>query len=390
MPDSVSPEGLTAFLRRPWIIIGILSLAAVVAFLIVTHLVNRFGEQQKALARHLFAQGQANVGSGRPDLAIRYFRAALGYNPADFDYQLSLARALRDTGRFDESRSYLMNLWEREPQDGAVNLALGRLAAREHATNDAIHYYHNAVYGIWSSDPEAHRSNAQFELIDFLLRQNALPQAQAELITLAASLPVSSELRTRVAKMFAQTGDYEHALAEYQTVLQRDRLNAAAQAGAGDSAFHLHHYRTAQRYLAEAVESGANDPQTTKMLKLAKLVIDMDPFVRGLPVTERNQRVRLAFDRAEQRLKDCLSTDNVARNNSAAPSDLLALEQQWNALAPKTSRHPRIAEQDSATTVMDLVFEIERETEQDCGEGTGTDIDQALLILAKGSDGVDQ
>ena len=131
MASVVSRSSLKSVLQRPPVIISLLSIAAVLAFLAVTHLVNRFREQEKALARHLYAQGQMDLDSGRPDRAIGYFRAALTYNRNDFQYQLSLARALRDTGRTDESKSYLMNLWERSPEDGAVNLALGRLAVRE-------------------------------------------------------------------------------------------------------------------------------------------------------------------------------------------------------------------------------------------------------------------
>jgi tetratricopeptide (TPR) repeat protein len=409
VPLVVSHRSLRSVLRRPPIIISLLSIAAVLAFLAVTHLVNRFREQEKALARHLYAQGQMDLDSGRPERAIGYFRAALTYNRNDFQYQLSLARALRDTGRTDESKSYLMNLWERSPEDGAVNLALGRLAVREGRTDEAIHYYHNATYGIWDSDPETHRRNAQFELIDFLLRQNARPQAQAELITLAASLPPEPELETRLAQMFESLGDYEHALSEYQTVLEHDRQNAVALAGAGEAAFQLHRYGTAEKYLATAVKLDSSNSSVSQQLQTARLILEIDPFVRGISTSERDQRIKLSFDRAGARLRECVAKQGSAGNtakgseetvnkkdqesvpqngspNNSSSSELTSLLQDWTAMKSKVLRRGTKFESDMAESVMDLVFRIELQTQKECGDPVG--LDQALFLLAQDRNGV--
>lgn len=372
-------------------VVSLLSIAAVLAFLAVTHLVNRFREQEKALARHLYAQGQSDLDSGKPEAAIGYFRAALGYNRSDFEYQLSLARALRDTGRTRESKSYLMNLWERSPEDGPVNLALGRLAVRENSTGEAIHYYHNAEYGVWNADTQLHRRNAQFELVEFLLQQNAHPAADAELITLAASLPPDPELRSRAAQMFFRAGDYEHALSEYQSALQHDRLNAIAQAGAGEAAFQLRRYTTAEKYLDAALKTDPQNESAAKSLQTAKLVMQIDPFIRRISIAERNHRLQLAFDRAGERLAECTSSrepDQPVPANQSSSSDISELQQEWIAIKPKISRHHGIAESDSAEQVMDLVFQIEQKTEGICGEPS--DLDHALLLLAQDRDGVDQ
>ncbi len=93
-------------------------------------------------------------GAGNPEAALGDFRAALSYSHDNSQYQLSLARALRDTGRTAEAETYLISLWERTPQEGPVNLALGRLFAREQQFDKAIQYYHNAIYGFWASDAD--------------------------------------------------------------------------------------------------------------------------------------------------------------------------------------------------------------------------------------------
>src|SRR5690242_3183410 len=146
--------------RRPPVVIVALAIIAILGFVFVTHLVNRFAEQRKALARHLYAQGIADRQSGNPERAVEEFRTAVFYSRDSFEYQLALARALRDTGRTNEAEAYLITLWERSPQDGAVNLALARLAARQNSLDKTIQYYHNAIYGVWPVEADASRLNA--------------------------------------------------------------------------------------------------------------------------------------------------------------------------------------------------------------------------------------
>ena len=203
---------LKSVTRRPPVILSSLLIVAILAFLGVNRLVNRFHEQEKALARHLYERGLQEQSGGKPEAALGDFRAALSYSHDNPQYQLSLARALRDTGRTAEAETYLIGLWERTPQEGPVNLALGRLFAREQLFDKAIQYYHNAIYGLWPNGADAKRRDTQFELIDFLIQHKAYPQAQAELITMASSLPGDPALRLRVADLFARAQDYEHAL----------------------------------------------------------------------------------------------------------------------------------------------------------------------------------
>lgn len=388
---SATPKPITS---RPAIVIAALAALAVVGFLLVNRLVNRFAEQQKALARHLYAEGLTDLQAGHPDRAIEEFRAALIYSRDNFDYQLNLARALRDTGRTAESATYLISLWERSPQNAAVNLALGRLAARESQTDKAIQYYHNAIYGVWATDADTRRQNAWFELIDFLLRQNAFPQAQAELITLAAELPRTSELHLRVAGLFTRAQDYEHAWTEYQRVLQRNRASAPALFGAGDAAFHLGRYRTAERYLRSAAEADPQNTQAAQMLDLVKLTLDSDPFVQRIPIAERDRRARAAFLQAGERLDDCIAL--IGAKQTASPSTppsqpsiaLASLKTQWAAMKPKLYHLRSGREADVLDSLMDLVFQIEQQTLAACG--SPSDLDQALLLLAQNPGGVDQ
>ena len=374
--------------RRPPVIFAILTLVAVLACLGVSRLVNRFREQEKALARHLYERGLQARNAGQPERAVGDFRAALSYAHDNFDYQLNLARALRDTGRTAESETYLISLWERSPQEGAVNLALGRLFAREQLFERTIQYYHNAIYGFWPNDSDTKRRDTQFELIGYLLQHKAYPQAQAELITMAPVMPRDPELQLRVAKLFAQAQDYEPALAQFQDVLQIDRENQAALYGAGQAAFQLGRYRTAQGFLQSLVLADSQSAQAGQLLKTATLILQGDPYAPGISDAERNQRLRAAFQTAGERLDDCAKSRGIDLSPRSPSVGLPASKAQWLETAPKLTRLRPPRDGVSLDAVMDLVFEIEQQTQVVCGTPDG--LDQALLLLSQDHGGAER
>jgi tetratricopeptide (TPR) repeat protein len=364
---------------RPPVVIAALSVLAIGAFLGVTRLVNRFAEQQKAAGRHLYQQGLTEQQSGKLEPAIVHFRSALTYDRDNFDYQLSLARALRDTGRTEEAQTYLLNLWERSPQDGAINLALGRLAARQHSLDRTLQFYHNAVYGVWPSDPDTHRLDCRFELVNVLLDENARAQAQAELISLSAELPRRPELYLRVADLFTRAQDYDHAFAEYHHVLQLERANPQALVGAGQSAFHLARYREAEQYLQAAVKANPQDSASGQLLAVAHSVTASDPFAPGISDNERMHRLRDAFTRTGDRLQTCAQSQGIDLTAQTS-GQLSALETDWLAMKPQLARM-RLNDADLTNSAMNLISRIEQGTQAECG--AGDPIDQALVLIAQ-------
>ncbi|HEX3352778.1 MAG TPA: tetratricopeptide repeat protein [Terriglobales bacterium] len=378
---------LKSITRRPPVILASLLIVAVLAFAGVNRLVNRFGEQEKALARHLYEHGLQAQSSGNPEAALGDFRAALGYSHDNFQYQLSLARALRDTGRTAEAESYLISLWERSPQEGAVNLALGRLFAREKHFDKAIQYYHNAIYGFWPSEADTRRRDAQFELIEFLVQQKAYPQAQAELITMASALPADSSLHLRVANLFARAQDYDHALAQCQEVLRTDHGNQTALYGAAQAAFRLGRYRTAQGYLQSALRADPQNADARQLLETATQVLQSDPFAPRISDAERNRRVRSAFLRAGDRLEACAKSQGIDLSPQSPSTGLPSLEAQWLELKPKVTRLGS-SNDGLLDQLMNLVYEIEQQTQSVCGPAEG--LDRALLLLSQGPAGAER
>jgi tetratricopeptide (TPR) repeat protein len=378
---------LKAFARRPAVIITGLLVIAILAFIGVNHLVLRFREQQKALARRMFRRAQAEISAGNPERAVDSFRAALAYDRNNDLYQLNLARALRDTGRTSESRSYLLSLWERKPEDSTINLALARLAARQNSLEDAVRYYHNASYGVWPSDGDSKRRDAQFELIDFLLRDNALPQAQAELITMTPALPLAPDYHLRVGRLFARTQDYEHALAQFEQVLRLHHENPAALAGAGAACFELGRYRSGQGYLSLAVKLNSDDFESHQWLQKTNLILLSDPYARRISNAERERRVREAFEHSGKRLDTCMAAKGITLTTPSTTGDLVSLKSRWTEMKPRLAGL-RPTEMEMHDVAMDLVFQIEQATATQCGAPAG--FDEALLVLAQDREGAER
>ena len=367
--------------NRPWVVIAFLVVLALLGFLGVGRLVDRFQQEEKALARHLYRQALEEQQAGTEDASIAHFRAALGYDRDNFQYQLGLARALANSGSTGEAESYLISLWERFPQNGEVNLALGRLAAQERSLDRVIQYYHNAIYGLWVSDAEQNRLQTWFELIRVLLRLEARQQAQAELLSLSANLPPRPELELRTADLFAEVQDYEHALSAYRRVLMADPRNPSALAGAGEAAYKLSRYRTAAEYLEAAAKASPDDAQLAQLLSISQLIVENDPFNRQISRAERDRRLRVIFDDAGQRLDNCPAQQPQMSNPQ--PTDL---KLRWTKVKSKLGLLGTNRESGLADEIMNLVLQIEQQTAA-CGI---TVKDQALLLLAENRAGVEQ
>ena len=384
--------------RRTPLVLAALIATAVLGFAAVSRLVTRLKANEKRFAYHAFEAGIAAYQGNNPERALDDFRAALTYDRDNPTYQLSLARALRDTGRLDESEAYLLHLWEGSPQDSTINLALARLAARRHSVDDAIRFYHNAVYGVWPSDPDRNRRQTRFELIDFLLQQKTFAQAQAELIALTQVVPPETAAHLAVARRFQQAQDLPSALAQYEVALKLDHQDADVLAGAGETAFELGRYTTAEKYLQKALELNKGNDDLRQKLESATLILATDPFLHHLSDAERNRRLVAAFTRAGERLKVCAEQLQIALPSPApvtgspatAPStgSLQDLWLRWNATRRNLRQLGSASNTDMPDMLMDLVTQIEQETAQQCGRPGGTDL--ALLLIARDREAVNQ
>lgn len=393
--------------RSAPVILLLLTLAAVTGFAAVSHLVARYNANQQSRGRKLYQLGQADAAANHYDDAIDAFRAALTCDPTNSQYQLSLARALRDSNdprRLDEAETYLIALWQRAPQDAAVNLALARVAAHRGAIDEATRYYHNAMYGVWNSDADVNRSKARIELIQFLLKKGAPDKAASELMALATSLPPTPDAHLQAAQLFAQAQDYAGELAQYEEVLRLDPRNSAALAGAGQAAYRSGNYIAARHYLQEAVNANPQDEDSHQLLATTELILRNDPFVGHISDAERNRRIAAAFAQAEKRLDECAQQKGVDLKTAGTPvavsgppsvpaaaparSPLLALQSVWTEAKPDLARLRSPAETDLPDAIMDVVFQVEQQTATTCGQPQGLDL--ALLLISEKREAANQ
>jgi len=169
---------LRYYLRQQPVMLASLSVLLVIFFLFVTGLSQAYHAQRQALGTRWFNRGVADLNAQNFAAAVTEFRTALLYSRDDYQYQLNLAEALIGMKHTGEASAYLLNLWEREPEDGLVNLELARIAAQQKQTKEGVRYYHDAVYAAWSSDQEWKRRDARFELIELLLQIGDKAQAR--------------------------------------------------------------------------------------------------------------------------------------------------------------------------------------------------------------------
>ncbi len=373
-------SALAQYLMMEPVLLAALFVGAAVAFAAVGGLSRLYHTQQDSLGARWYGRGTADLAAKKYDAAAMEFRTALRYARDNYYYQLGLAESLVGLSRSDEARAYLVNLWDREPENGQVNLELARIAAQKDDTEHALRYYHNAVNAAWPASQEMERRAARLELIDYLLQIKANAQAQAELIALDANLGDDPAESARVGDLFVRAQDYDHALGAYRASLKKDRSYHAALAGAARAAYELGEYSAAARNQQAAARRDANDMQSAALLKTAELAVQLDPFQRQLKAAQRNQIVARDFAIAGERLKACGMTAGAAGPVASQPT----VGDRWQNLKARVTERGLTRDPDLADEAMDVVFEVERQTSA-CGNAQGSD--EALLLIAKAHQG---
>ncbi|HEY1650001.1 MAG TPA: tetratricopeptide repeat protein [Terracidiphilus sp.] len=388
---------LSLYFSREPVTLALLTGLALVLLLAVTGLSRLYHAQQESLAERWSGRGVDDLNAGHFQPAVMDFRTALLYDRDNSAYQLSLAQALLGLKRTDEAYAYLINLWDRQPENGVVNLELARIAVQKGQTERALRFYHNAIYATWPGNQETERRKARLELINYLLQINARTQAESELIALEANAGEDAAQQARLGGLFLRVQDYSRALPAFRESLKLEPKNDSARAGAGIAAFETGQFPLAERYLAQAVASAPNDTASATLLQTTDLVLKMDPFRPQLSDAERNRVVVNAFNAAGDRLKACpaLGTakpapvspgsppaGNAAGNVNTNPSNSSpsSLAQQWEKLKPQITERGLRQDPDLVNAAMNLSFQIERGTTAACGPGSQAD--KALLLIA--------
>ncbi len=371
MPGGVS-------LRSEAGVIALLGFLALILFLVTNYGVRGYRAKERQLGREWFASGNAALTASQPARAVEAFQTALRYAPDDQQYRYALVDSLLAAGRTEQARAHLLNMWERQPANGTVNLQLGRIAARRRDVVAATHYYHNAIYGIWDDAPQQHRVQARLELARFLLAEDGKREADAELVALAANAPSTPELARALGRLFLQTDDADSAAEQFQIALKSTPQDPELLAGAGKAAFALRKYATARDYLARAESRGNTDEEVARLLELSDLILNSDPLDQRASWAIRARRTEQALAQATERIQACAAQ---GAKGGAAPEELSKMLSRLD----DAQRKPRLVALRRTPDLLigsaALAFAGEEAAAKFCGEPQGPDL--ALLLIGR-------
>ncbi len=376
----------------------------IVGFAFTQYFVRLHRRTENSLGQRWFGRGDAAMQAGNPAAAAEDYRNALSYDRESDLYRLRLAQALLASNHLNEARAHLSSLWEEEPADGEVNLALARLYARRNDPTQAVRYYRNAINGVWNEAPQQQRIATRFELIHYLMQRHDTGRASAELLALQADEPPDPSQQLLLASQLLEVGEATRAVEVYNKLLKEYPSNVQAWVGLGEASLKLGQYQQAEHALAEAAERDPKSTEARQQLDLVREVLRVAPSLRGLSLAERTRRVAEAFNTAMSRLTGCAtqkgfsfgqpsvtnkpptstsknSTGPAIDTTAPAPDDLQLLYSRGLQIKAAATERALRANPDSLEPVMQFVFQVERSTAATCPEMSETD--HALLVLAQ-------
>lgn len=265
-----------------------------------------YRSERHSMAEQHYQLGSALARQGRNHQALEQFQAALSFSHDNPEYQLALARALLDLGRLEEAESHLRELRQNDPTDGVVNLLLARIAARQGKTDDAVVYYHTAIYGLWPEQPEQRRIKTRLELVDMLMKRGGKRQALAELLEMMDRVPADDiATRQRLGTLLLACDAPKQAAEVFENIVRRQSHNAEAYAGLGEAEFARGGYRQAQDAFRQAVRWKADDAEAQKRLDVCEQILALDPDARGLSAVQRFERSRRLLEEIAADAEQC-------------------------------------------------------------------------------------
>jgi tetratricopeptide (TPR) repeat protein len=356
-----------------------------VLFVLTAALARTYHAREEGLVSEWFQKGNADLADGKPAQAFEDFRNSLSYGPENTNVQLRLAEALLADGRFTEARSYLVNLWDRAPGSGEVNLDLAHVSMQTGEVDETIRYFHGAIFGSWEKEPALQRRKVRLELCEFLLSHRQTNDAEAEVAGLAADTPADNgALREENGRLFLRVGEPGKALTEFEAALQINPRQSLWLADAGQVAFEDGDYLKAETYFSKADRENPSEGVHASLM-LVRDLLGNDPFLAGLSDEEQARRSRRDFQQGLERLRKCIGISASGSSSGQSPSNLQVLNKKTQDLQKRVNLFSLGKNPQMRSEAMQLVFRIEDATSVICGPPTG--LDQALTLIEKRQEG---
>jgi CIC family chloride channel protein len=292
--------------KRPLALLGGV-LTVLIAMLVVAGLLSHFYRQERsARAQQYFQEGDKLMAKDRYQEAVEQYRDALSISHSS-EHRLALALALVKAGSLNEAEIYLREVTRSHPNSGPGNLGLGRVAVQRGDIQQAVSYYHRAIYGSWPAQRERNRVQARIELVEALGKAGQMKQARAELLALVAEMPDEVAVRKQVGRLLLGFGLPKESAEVFREILQKDRQDAEAYAGLGEAEFSLDRYHSAQDAFKHALRRNPADETSGKRLQLTEQILALDPALRGLGAAERYRRSQKLIEAALGEMDQCLA-----------------------------------------------------------------------------------
>lgn len=367
-------------MKREIVILILVSVGAVPAYFL-TRAVAAWNRQTDArIAGEWYGRGQAELRAGDTSAATESLRRASVRDRGNPRIALALAQVLAAGNRDGEARAALLRLGETSPNDPEVHLELARLSAKGGDVRDALLHYHEAVNGLRAgTEAEGQSRHIRMELARFLLDHREGRRALSELLVLAADAPSTADSHEELARLFLEAGDPARALEQFVEASRLDKQRAPAFAGAGEASFLLGDYRSARRYLEQALELDPGISRAAGLLETTRLIQTANPLAMRLPASERMKRLVAALEQAARRLDGCLGRQGALP--ASQRSDLEQLRAKVEAMQTALGAKGRSRGPDLVQDGAELVFRAEEAASRSCGEPTGLDL--ALLLIGR-------
>jgi tetratricopeptide (TPR) repeat protein len=277
-------------------------------------------------AQGLYAAGQKLLNTGRPGEAVDAFQRAHSLDRTNRDFELSLAAAQLAAGKAGDAERALSDALNRDSNDGRANLLMARVLKAEGRFDDAVSYYHRAIYGAWPSQAGRERTDARLELADQLAKRGRDQELLSEVLLLDNDAQGDPILARKVAELYLQAGSAGRAAAAYHALIRANPRDADAYVGLGEAELERGDYHAAHSAFAAALRDRPEDPKAAARVRLADQLAELDPTSRRLSSREKFRRSQQILSLTEDATVNCLrgQTSNELHDLLAAAAKLRA------------------------------------------------------------------
>ncbi len=269
-----------------------------------------------------------------------------------------------------------MGLWEAQPGNGEINLALARLAAQRRDPQSAIRFYRASIYGTWEGDGVIRRAAVRLELARYLVANHDPATARMEALIAAGNMPDDYNFDMALGDLLQQAADPTDAWGYYRRAVADKPNQPAALEAAGRLAYQIGDFQNARRLLERTLAAHSSTPllpDDLAMMNASARILEVMP-TPNMPARERVARLLNLRAIAKKRLASCSSHFS---QDVELPLELQTLGAHWDSPESSTSVSALLRDPIRQDAMLHLAYATELQAEKYCGPATG---DDALLL----------